>query len=84
VQRRTVRTLMVSSAFGYFGFLSVAAIVGLLSAEILGSDSLAGLPAAAETVGTALAAAPLALRSNGWDAGDRWYSATRWEAGAPS
>jgi MFS family permease len=63
VQRRTVRTLMVSSALGYFGFLSVAAIVGLLSAEILGSDSLAGLPAAAETVGAALAAAPLALRS---------------------
>lgn len=63
VQRRTVFTLMASTALGYFGFLSVAAIVGLLSAEILGSDSLAGLPAAAETVGTALAATPLALRS---------------------
>jgi MFS family permease len=54
---------MLSSAFGYFGFLSVAAVLGLLSAEILGSDSFAGLPAAMETVGAALAAAPLALRA---------------------
>lgn len=54
---------MLSSALGYFGFLSVAAVVGLLAAEMLGSDSLAGLPAAVETVGTAIAATPLALRS---------------------
>lgn len=63
IQRRTITTLMVSSAMGYFGFLSVAAVVGLLAAEILGSDTFAGIPAAAGTLGTALAATSLALRS---------------------
>jgi MFS family permease len=54
---------MVSTALGYAGFLSVAAIVGLLAAEMLGSDRWAGLPSAAGTIGTALIATPLALRS---------------------
>lgn len=54
---------MTSSAFGYAGFLAVAAIVGLLTAEITGSDLLAGLPSAAGTLGTAIAAAPLAIHS---------------------
>ena len=62
-QRRTVGTLMFSSALGYAGFLSVAAIVGLLASEITGNDLWAGLPAAGGTLGTALAATPLALRS---------------------
>jgi MFS family permease len=62
-QRRTVATLMATNSLGYAGFVAVMAIIGLLSAELLGSDTLAGLPAAAATIGTALAAAPLALRS---------------------
>jgi MFS family permease len=63
VQRRTVATLMATNSLGYAGFVAVVAIIGLLSSEMLGSDTLAGLPAAAATIGTALAAAPLALRS---------------------
>lgn len=63
VQRRTVGTLMLSTAFGYAGVLSVIAIVGLLAAEMTGSDRWAGLPGAAATLGTALAATPLALRA---------------------
>lgn len=63
MQRRTVAALMTSSAFGYAGFLAVAAITGLLAAEITGSDLLAGIPSAAGTLGTAAAAAPLALRA---------------------
>jgi MFS family permease len=63
VQKRTVGTLMASNAFGYAGVTSVVAIVGLLAADVLGGDSWAGLPAAAATVGAALVATPLALRS---------------------
>lgn len=63
IQVRTVRTLMGASAFGYVGFLAVAAVSALLASEIGASDSLAGIPAAAGTVGMTLAAAPLALRS---------------------
>lgn len=54
---------MTSTAFANAGYVAVAAIVGLLAAEILGNDRLAGLPAAAATLGTALAATPLALRA---------------------
>ena len=54
---------MASSAFGYAGFIAAAAIIGLLAAEITGRDLLAGLPAAAGTLGTAAAASSLALRS---------------------
>lgn len=54
---------MASSAVGYAGFIAAMAIVGLLAAEITGSDLLAGLPAAAGTIGTAAAATPLALRA---------------------
>lgn len=54
---------MTSTAFANAGYVAVAAIVGLLAAEILGNDRLAGLPAAAATLGTAVAATPLALRA---------------------
>jgi MFS family permease len=63
VQRRTVASLMTSNAFGYAGFVAVWAVVGLLTAEITGSDLLAGVPSAIGTLGTAAAATPLALRS---------------------
>ncbi|HEX6220250.1 MAG TPA: MFS transporter [Acidimicrobiia bacterium] len=54
---------MASSAVGYAGFIAAAAIIGLLAAEITGRDLLAGVPAAAGTLGTAAAASSLALRS---------------------
>lgn len=63
LQRRTVRTLMTANVFGYAGRSAVAAIAVLLAREMLDSDSLAGLPAAAAVLGTAIAASPLALRS---------------------
>jgi MFS family permease len=62
-QKRAVASLMASSAVGYAGFIAAAAIIGLLAAEITGRDLLAGLPAAAATLGTAAAASPLALRA---------------------
>jgi MFS family permease len=54
---------MVTNSLGYAGFVAVLAIIGLLASEMLGSDTLAGLPSAAATIGTAAAATPLALRS---------------------
>lgn len=63
IQRRTVGTLMAANAFGYAGFVAVVAVAALLASEMTGNDSIAGIPAAAGTLGTAAAAAPLALRS---------------------
>lgn len=54
---------MASTAVGQAGFIATAAIVGLLAAEISGSDLLAGVPSAAGTLGTAAAASPLAYRA---------------------
>ena len=54
---------MGSSAVGYAGVVATTAVVGLLAAEMTGRDLLAGLPAAAATLGTAAAASPLALRA---------------------
>ena len=54
---------MAANAFGYAGFVAVAAVVALLTSEITGNDSIAGIPAAAGTLGTAFAAAPLAQMS---------------------
>ena len=63
IYRRTIRTLMTSNGFGFGGFLAVFAVIGLLTSEMTGSDRLAGVPVAASTLGSAIAAAPLALRS---------------------
>jgi MFS family permease len=60
VQRRTLATLMVGQAFGTAAAASMAAALGLLAAELLGSDNLAGLPGAVGTLGTAVIATPLA------------------------
>jgi MFS family permease len=62
IQKRTIGTLMAANAFGYAGFVAVIAVTSLLASEMVG-DRLAGIPAAAGTIGTALAAAPLAQRS---------------------
>ena len=53
---------MAANAFGYAGFVAVIAISALLASEMV-SDRIAGLPSAAATIGTAVAAAPLAIRS---------------------
>ena len=63
IQRRTIGTLMAANAFGYAGFVAVVAVGALLASEMTGNDSIAGIPAAAGTLGTAAAAAPLAQRS---------------------
>ncbi len=55
---------MITNVFGYAGFIAVAAIAGLVAQEMRGGDAtLAGIPPAAATIGTAVAATPLALRS---------------------
>ncbi len=53
---------MVANALGYAGFVGVIAVAALLASEMVG-DRIAGFPAAAATLGTAAAAAPLAQRS---------------------
>ena len=63
IQQRTVATLMAANAFGYAGFVAIGAVAALLASEMTGNDSIAGIPAAAATLGTAAAAAPLAQRS---------------------
>ena len=63
LQRRVIGVLMATNAFGYAAFVAVIAIVGLLAAEMTGGDTFAGIPGAAATIGTAIAATPLALRS---------------------
>ncbi|MCP4966160.1 MAG: MFS transporter [bacterium] len=63
LQKRTVATVMAANAFGYAGFVAVAAVAALLASEMTGNDSIAGIPSAAATLGTAFAAAPLAQRS---------------------
>lgn len=54
---------MAANVFAYAGFVAVAAVSALLAGEMLDGDSLAGVPAAAATLGTAVAATPLALRA---------------------
>ncbi len=54
---------MAANVFGYAGFIALAAVAALLVSEMTGNDSIAGIPGAAGTLGTAVAAAPLALRS---------------------
>jgi MFS family permease len=51
---------MAANAFGYAGFIAVVSVASLLTSEMTGNDSIAGIPSAAATLGTAFAAAPLA------------------------
>lgn len=60
VQRRTIATLMAVNSLGYAGFVGLVAVVALLASNMLPNDAAAGIPAAAGTLGTAVAAAPLA------------------------
>ena len=54
---------MAANVFAYAGYVAIAAVFALLAREMLPDDQLAGIPSAAATVGTALAATPLALRA---------------------
>ena len=60
VQRRTIGTLVAMQASGNAAIASVIAVATLLAADLLGSDTLAGLAAAMLTCGAALVAVPLA------------------------
>ncbi len=55
VQRRTVRTLVVSQAFGGLGFSIGVAVSALLAEQVSGSEKLAGLPQTAQVLGAAIA-----------------------------
>jgi MFS family permease len=59
VQRRTLRTLVVTQVLGGAGLASGVAVGSLIARDLGGSDALAGLPAAVSTTGGALAALPL-------------------------
>ena len=59
VQRRTLRTLVVTQVLGGAGLASGVAVGSLIARDLGGSDALAGLPAAVSTTGGALAAVPL-------------------------
>ena len=60
VQRRTIGTLVAMQASGNAAIASVIAVATLLAADLLGSDTLAGLASAMLTCGAALVAVPLA------------------------
>lgn len=60
VQRRTLSTLMAGQALGGASVSSAFAVAGLLAADILDSDTLAGVASAMLTLGAAVASVPLA------------------------
>jgi MFS family permease len=59
-QRRVLRTLVLTQAFGGVGVTTGIAVSSLLAAEIVDSDTLSGLPQTAQVVGAALMAMVLA------------------------
>lgn len=60
IQSRTVRTLVVSQAFGAIGLTIGVATASLLAKEISGSESQAGLAQTSQVLGAAIAAYLLA------------------------
>lgn len=61
LQQRTLRVLVVAQVLGGLGLAAGVAVGALLARELQGGDAaLAGVPAAAATVGGALAAVPIA------------------------
>jgi MFS family permease len=67
LQRETLRVLVVSNVLGGVAVASGIAVIGLLTEDISGSTSLAGLGATSLTLGAAFLAVPLArtARSHG-------------------
>jgi predicted MFS family arabinose efflux permease len=59
-QKRTVRSLRLAQVPGQAAIAGVITVVTLLAGELLGSDRLAGVGAAAFTLGSAFMAVPLA------------------------
>lgn len=60
IQRRTVRTLVLTQATGAMGITIGIATASLLAKELSGSETLAGLAQTAQVFGTAMAALVLA------------------------
>ncbi len=60
VQKRTVRTVLASQISGGVGVVSGYTVTALLAFELTGSATWAGLSAAANSIGSAAAAFPLA------------------------
>lgn len=60
LQRRTVRVLAAAQVLSGIGMASTLAVAGLLAKDLTGSESWAGLPSTAVTLGAALFAVPLA------------------------
>ncbi len=60
VQRRTVRTLMVSQVFGGLGVTLTVAVAALLAERVSGSESLAGLAQTMQVLGAGLASFAIA------------------------
>lgn len=56
LQRRTLRVVVVSQIFGGAGLAAGVTVGGLLAKDMVGGDSVAGLPAALFTLGSALTA----------------------------
>jgi MFS family permease len=56
LQRRTLRVVVASQVFGGAGLAAGVTVGGLLAKDMLGSDGVAGLPAALFTLGSALTA----------------------------
>ncbi len=54
---------MTSQALFSAGYITMVSVLGLLAADLTGTDRWAGLPNAALTLGTAVMAAPLARRA---------------------
>ena len=64
VQRRTLRVLVAGQVLGGLGLAAGVAVGALLARDLLGADSLTGLPVAVATAGGALAAPPLSRLMN--------------------
>lgn len=64
VQRRTLRVLVAGQVLGGVGLAAGVAVGALLAKDLLGGDSLTGLPVAVATAGGALAAPPLSRLMN--------------------
>ncbi|MDH4362656.1 MAG: MFS transporter [Acidimicrobiia bacterium] len=60
IQRRTVRSLLVSQVWGGMALVSGYSVVALLADDITDNETLAGLSAACLSIGAALASFPLA------------------------
>lgn len=66
VQKRTLTVVVVSQVLGGAGLAAGVTVGALLAQQMLGSDSLAGVPTALFTVGSALAAYLVGRFSQDW------------------